>query len=216
MPEGLAVNFEAINPDEDGRSNLWRATFTISPDSPEGGKSYALRLDSDIELPKGEELASATPVKPGTPTVYQVTANINYRILGAPSLQPQYVSLGLVRPGQPVVRNVRLTSHEPDFDLSNVTAEVVGEGDQPLNWADRFTASVKPVSGSNAVDIELRLEGLPEEADGSFRGRVLIKTGHPSKPEEFVRFSGVCRKLAGNAVRPQPGKPPVAEKGAGK
>ncbi|MEM9380347.1 MAG: DUF1573 domain-containing protein [Planctomycetota bacterium] len=218
LPPGLSVDLQPINADEAGRASMWRASFAIAADSPEGGKSYALRLNSDIELPATSKKFAAVEKKGGQPTVYTVTANVNYRILGALSLQPQYVSMGLVRPGQPVVRNVRLTCHEPDFDLSGVTAEIVPEGNRPLMWADRFAATVKPVSGSNAVDIELRLDGLPEEADGPFRGRVLIKTGHPAKPEDFFRFSGVCRKLAGTAARPvQPKRPavPQQKKGSG-
>ncbi len=215
LPQGLALDVEALNPNEEGKSNHWRATFTISDQSTAEPKGYMLRLNSDVALPQSK----ATKVKkPGAVAVYQASTNINYRILGALSLQPQYVSLGLVRPGQPVVRNVRLTCHEPEFDLSNVSVEVTGEGATELAWADRFAATVKPVSGSNAVDIELRLTGLPDDADGSFRGRVNIKTGHPSKPEEFFRFSGVCRKLSGQNVN-RPGKPkpvvkaPVKKKG---
>lgn len=198
LPQGLTLDVEPMNANEEGKSNHWRATFTVADDSTAEPKGYMLRLNSDVELPTSKTKAK----KPGAVTVYQASTNINYRILGALSLQPQYVSLGLVRPAQPVVRNVRLTCHEPEFDLSNVTVTVTGEGDQDLAWADRFAASVKPVSGSNAVDIELRLTGLPEDADGSFRGRVEIKTGHPSKPEEFFRFSGVCRKLSGQGASP--------------
>ncbi len=204
LPAGLAMDFGPVNADESGKASVWRATFTVGKDSPEGGKSYAVRLNSDVELPKNDKLPSKAPAKPGAPTVYQVTANVNYTILGAISLQTQYLSLGLVRPDQPVVRNVRLTCHEADFDLSNVKATLTGEGNQPLQWEDRFKVSVKPVSGSNAVDIELRLTGLPDDADGSFRGRVLIETGHPTKPTDFVRFSGVCRKTARGAARPTP------------
>ena len=47
------------------------------------GKSYAVRLNSDVEMPKNPDLPTKAPVKPGTPTVYQVTANVNYTILGA-------------------------------------------------------------------------------------------------------------------------------------
>ncbi|MEM9801325.1 MAG: DUF1573 domain-containing protein [Planctomycetota bacterium] len=207
VPEGLEVNLEAVNPGDDGRASMWRATFRVGADSPEGGKSYALRLNSDVEMPISatkEAKAKAKAAKVNVPTVYTVTANVNYRILGALSIQPQFVSLGLVRPGQSVVRNVRLTCHEEGFDLSGAKATIVGEGAQPLNWADRFSTTIKPVGGSNAVDVELRLDGLPDEADGSFRGRVVIETGHPSKPEMFYRFSGVCRKLAGQAQRPTP------------
>ncbi|WP_419190232.1 DUF1573 domain-containing protein [Saltatorellus ferox] len=198
MPQGLSLNVEAINPNDEGKSNHWRATFTIAEDSTAEPKGYMLRLNSDVPLPESKAHAA----KPGAVAVYQASTNINYNILGALSLQPQYVSLGLVRPGQTVVRNVRLTCHEPEFDLSNVSVEITGEQAAELAWADRFAASVKPVSGSNAVDIELRLTGLPDDADGSFRGRVNIKTGHPSKPEEFFRFSGVCRKLAGEGGTP--------------
>ncbi len=217
LPQGLTLDVQPMNPNEEGKSNHWRASFTVADDSTAEPKGYMLRLNSDVELPTSKAKAK----KPGAVTVYQASTNINYRILGALSLQPQYVSLGLVRPGQPVVRNVRLTCHEPDFDLSNVTVAVVGEGQQELAWADRFAATVKPVSGSNAVDIELRLTGLPDDADGSFRGRVNIKTGHPSKPDEFFRFSGVCRKLSGQGASPviRPGeakKAPVkVEKKAG-
>jgi|GEM_PF-2502361 len=205
LPAGLSMDFAPVNPDESGKASVWRATFKVAKDSPEGGKSYAVRLNSDVELPKNDKAPSKAQAKPGAPTVYQVTANVNYTILGAISLQTQYLSLGLVRPDQPVVRNVRLTCHEADFDLSEVKATLTGEGNQPLQWADRFKVSVKPVSGSNAVDIELRLNGLPADADGSFRGRVVIETGHPSKPTDFVRFSGVCRKTARGVARPVTG-----------
>ena len=197
LPQGLTLQVEPLNPTEEGKSNHWRATFTVADDSTAEPKGYMLRLNSDVELPNSK----TKPHKPGAPTVYQASTNINYRILGALSLQPEYVSLGLVRPGQPVVRNVRLTAHKPDLDLSAVTVEVTGEGDKELPWADRFAASVKPVSGSNAVDIELRLTGLPDDADASFRGRVIIKTGYEAKPEESFRFSGVCRKLAGGGAK---------------
>ena len=46
---------------------------------------------------------------------------------------------------------------------------------------------------TNALDIQLQLEGLPEGTTGSFRGEMVIKTGHERKPELLVRFSGVCR-----------------------
>lgn len=199
MPEGLSFEVEPVNPDEEGKSSQWAASFKVGPTAPEGAGGYMLRMNTDIKLP-----TPATPPVKGkaVPIYYSCDANISYNIIGALSMQPAYISLGLVRPGQPQVRSTRLTAHEEDFDLSGVKVEVVGEGGQELLWADRFAATVKPVAGSNAVDVELRLEGLPDEADGAFRGRVKITTGHESKPELFLRFSGVCRKLAGNVARP--------------
>ena len=215
VPDGLSVEVVPVTPDEEGKSNQWTATFTIGSDAREGAGGFMLRMNSDVTLP--EKKVSTDPAvaakqklkNGGKPLVYTCDANISYNVIGALSMTPQYISLGLVRPGQAVVRSARLTAYEDDFDLSGVKVSVVPEGKQELKWADSFAASVKPVSGSNAVDIELRLKGLPEDADGAFRGRVRIETGHPANPELFLRFSGVCRKLAGNAQRPQPVKKPV-------
>lgn len=214
VPEGLSVDVVAVNPDEEGKSNQWTATFTIGADAREGAGGFMLRMNSDVALPDKKistdpAVAAKQKLKNGgKPLVYTCDANISYNVIGALSMTPQYISLGLVRPGQAVVRSARLTAHEDDFDLSGVKVSVVPEGQQELKWADSFVANVKPVSGSNAVDVELRLQGLPEDADGAFRGRVRIETGHPANPELFLRFSGVCRKLAGNAQRPQPVKKP--------
>jgi hypothetical protein len=53
---------------------------------------------------------------------------------------------------------------------------------------------------SNAIDVQLVLEGLPDGSDGSFRGVMVILTGHPTKPELAVRFSGVCRAGVGTVL----------------
>lgn len=211
-PAGLTVDYEAINPDEEGKSNQWRATFTVAPDAKEGPGGYLLRLQSDVELPKNEKVEKAKQKagkKGPTKMFFTCDASCSYNVLGALSMRPQYMSLGLIRPGQPVVRSARLTSHDDSFDLAGVTASVVGQNGQPLEFADAFSVEVKPVDGNpKAVDIELRLNGLPAETNSTFKGKVLVKTGHPAKPEMGVNFSGVCRKLAGAPSRP---KTPVSK-----
>lgn len=232
VPEGLTVSIDAVNPNAEGKSSQWAATFVIGAGAKEGPGGFMLRLNSDVELPQSKKAKALTPeeeakaaLKGAKATVYTCDANISYNVIGALSMAPQYISLGLVRPGQAVVRSARLTSHESDFDLSGVKVELVGEGNAELQWAEQFIASVKPVAGTNAVDIELRLSGLPESADGAFRGRVKITTGHPNKPEMFLRFSGVCRKLAAGSgpsrpvmkkPAPQPKTPSQKPAGGGK
>ena len=49
----------------------------------------------------------------------------------------------------------------------------------------------------SAEQIRRRWNYVPEGADGSFRGKMIIKTGHPAKPSMEVRFSGVCRAGVG-------------------
>ena len=189
QPQGMDISLEAINPGEDGRAGHWRATVTVGEGAKEGAIGYQLRLKTDRAMP-----AATEKLKQGHASTYTANASINGRILGALSYTPQFVSLGLVRPGQRVPRNVKVISHDPSFDLSQVKVELQGEQGKPLQWAEHFSTSVTPASGlANAVEVRLTLEGLPDGSDGSFRGVMLIKTGNVSKPELQVRFSGVCR-----------------------
>lgn len=197
VPEGFSYELKAINPDADGRSNQWQVSMRVSGDATEGARGYAMTLLTDVPLPVTPEVKASAATGKQVPTTYNIATNVNYRVLGIISLNPQYLSLGLVRPGSPVVRNVKLVSQDPNFDLSNVTVTIEGDNGEPLQWAEHFSTAVKPALGQNAVDIQLSLDGLPEGADGSFRGIMVVKTGHPSKPQEVVRFSGVCRKLTG-------------------
>lgn len=204
MPEGLEIDLQPVNPDDDGRAGHWRATVTVGEGAQEGPIGYQLRLLTDVEMPAKEPEHSVDDGhghEPNDPallgakvTYHQVNASVSGRVLGPLSFTPQFVSLGLVRPGQRVPRNVKLISHDPDFDLSGVKVELRGEGGRDLAFAEFLTTSVRPATGmSNALDIQLQLEGLPEGTDGSFRGEMVIHTGHPRKPELLVRFSGVCR-----------------------
>ncbi|MEZ6013688.1 MAG: DUF1573 domain-containing protein [Planctomycetota bacterium] len=200
VPAGFSYELKAVNPDAEGKSAHWQVSMRVSADADEGPHGYAMTLLTDVPLPVSPHAKDAGKgLAPGkhVPTVYSINSNVNYRVLGVISLNPQYLSMGLVRPGSPVVRNVKLVSQDPNFDLSNVSVSIEGENGEPLQWAEHFSAEVKPALGMNAVDIQLSLDGLPEGADGSFRGVMVVKTGHPSKPQELVRFSGVCRKLAG-------------------
>ena len=46
LPAGLSMDFVPIGPDDEGKASVWRSTFSVCKVSPEGGKSYAVRLDS--------------------------------------------------------------------------------------------------------------------------------------------------------------------------
>ena len=200
-PAGLEIELVAVNAEEDGRSNHWRATVTAGPGLAEGHLGYALRLTTDLDQPISdaqlERLRLKAPDAP--PPKYAVTANISGRVLGVLSYTPGFLSMGLVTPGQRVVRTVRLTCHDPERDLSKLTAKIQGERGAELVWADRFSIKVEDVEGENAKDVHLTLEGLPEGSDGSFRGELVIETGVPEKPliDPPIRFSGVCRSRIG-------------------
>lgn len=203
LPPGMTVDLSPVGPYGDGRSSHWQATVTVGEGANEGPIGYQIRLNSDIEMP--EEKAH-TPEGPGPVIVggakfYKVSASVNGRVLGALSFTPQFLSMGLVRPGQVVKRNVKVISHDPSFDLSTATVEVRPEAGQELAWKENFSTSLRPAVGlSNAIDVQLVLEGLPDGSDGSFRGVMVILTGHPTKPELAVRFSGVCRAGVGTVL----------------
>jgi len=186
-PEGLVVELTPVNPGEDGRSSHWQVKASVGPKLQEGPFGYQVHLVSDKEMENGK----AEP--DGSKEPYSIFVNVNARVLGVLSCSPQYLSMGLVRPGQVVGRSVRIQNHDETFELSNVQASVVGYKGEEFPWAESFTTNLRPVPGQDAVDVELRLEGLPEGSDGSFKGQVLIQTGHPKKPEVEVTFSGVCR-----------------------
>jgi len=125
--------------------------------------------------------------------------------------------MGLVRPGQVVKRTVQLVSHDENFQLGEAKVTTRGFRGAAFPWSDHFEVSTEPVPGKNAVAITLNLTGLPDGADGSFKGEMVIETGHPDKPEHLVTFSGVCRSGVGSAprvrsnpgeTRPQPGVGP--------
>jgi hypothetical protein len=208
MPHGMTVELVPVNPNDDGRSHHWQAKVALGPDLKEGPANYTLALTTD------KEMVGAKAKPDGSMPRYTISASINARVLGLISCSPQYLSMGLVRPGQVVPRSVRLVSQDADFDLTGVQVEVQGEKGAVFKWSDSFTTEVRPVPGQNAVDVTLRLEGLPADSDGSFKGVMMIKTGHESKGEVPVRFSGVCRAGVVRSARPV-AKQPEAKKKAG-
>jgi hypothetical protein len=214
-PAGLEIELMPVNPDDEGRSSHWQARVTIGAAANEGSLGHQLTLVSDRERPDAhdahdghdhddvdetglddrakKELEQKKLEQQQLGTTYTVHTSIAGRVLGVLSHTPQFLSMGLVRPGQVTPRFVEVLSHDPDFDLSSITATVRGENGAELPWSEYFTTSVKPASRANAVDVELKLTGLPEGAEGSFRGELVIQTGNEAKPEILVRFSGVCR-----------------------
>lgn len=212
-PKGLDVTLSPVNPDEEGRASHWKVEVVVGPDAVEGNLGYQIRMTSDQARPDATELEKKNAVhqhnkdqggkdKDGkvlpthqVTTKYQVNVAVTGRILGAMTCSPQFLSMGLVRPGQVVPRTVKLISHDPDFkfDPETMTIEIKGDGGTPLRWAENFSGTIRAAQGVNGVDVELRLEGLPEGADGSFRGLLVIHTGHATKGTMEVHFSGVCR-----------------------
>lgn len=195
-PAGASIDLTPKTPDADGRSRMWELTVTLGPDLTEGNLARALQIVSDIEI-EGQELHEGEEAE-----VYEAGVTISAEVVGPFTFTPSYLSFGLVRPGELRTRSVRIDGHDTEFPLAQnlptvrvVGAPVANEPGVYQDWdlTEYFVAEVKPVEGQNSVDIELRLEGLPEEKRGSFGGMLLVDLGHPKKPEIELRVTGVCR-----------------------
>jgi hypothetical protein len=187
MPQGLSFEVKPIDPDAEGKSARWEVQVKLGPGLLEGNLAYTVGIKSDIEIPGGEKLPS------GAPPVYEVSMPVMARVTGMISYTPAFVSLGLIRPGQVVSRSVRITSHDPDFKIPEPKVIVSGRGGADWEFTDRFSTVIRPVAGENSVDVELRLDGMPDTLNGSFTGELTIQIGHAEKPEIKLPITGVCR-----------------------
>ncbi len=195
LPEGLAIAVEPEAPDADGRAARWKVKVILGPGAREGQMGYPIVLTSS------EEVSGAKPGPDGAIPHHAVNVMATARVRGLISWEPMYLSFGLVRPGQVVARTFVVKSFDPAFSFpAGLASRFVGSTDnQPeFKWAQHFSVTTRPAADGKGIEVELTLNGLPEEADGSFQGRLILETGHSAKPEVPVLFSGVCRAGAGN------------------
>lgn len=193
LPQGVFCDMMPINPDAEGKSSRWEMLVTVGPGLEEGNLAQAIRVVSDYELP------GAKPLVNGDMPTQEFNVTASARILGVISHNPQYLSMGLVRPGQVMSRTVRVESHDAEFNLSaEMPCRVTGIKDpkggfREWEYAGNFSTTVRPVDGANAVDVELSLDGMPEGVNGSFRGTLVIEVGHSDKSTLEIPITGVCR-----------------------
>jgi len=164
IPQGMRVEVAPVDADADGKSAHWEVVCHLGPGLVEGNVAYTVALKSDVTIPGGEKLPN------GAEPTYEVSVPIMARVTGMISYTPAFVSLGLIRPGQVVSRTVRVTSHDPAFKLTEPKILVQGRDGPEWDLASHFSTVIRPVAGDNSIDIELRLDGMPESLNGSITG----------------------------------------------
>jgi len=193
LPGGMTIDLEPLEPDGDGRAKSWKVVVKIGEGLNEGRIGYPINLLSD-------RLIEGAPAQAdGSPTVYTTTAMVSALVKGLISYNPLYLSYGLVRPGQIQSRTLRIECNDPDFDFPpDVATKIVAPGnvEQESPYAEHFSASVRPAADGKALDVELTLNGMPDGMNSSFQGKLVVVTGHPTKEQVEVLFSGVCRGAA--------------------
>ncbi|MFT7485696.1 MAG: hypothetical protein ACI9F9_001546 [Candidatus Paceibacteria bacterium] len=200
LPAGAKCELLPVNPDGEGRAARWDLSVTLGPELTEGNLARAISITSDVEIPGSD------PVVDGDASKYSATVTLSAQVVGPFSYNPPYLSMGLVRPGQVATRTVTVECHDGDFSfadtppsvrivgLQNPQADLGAEATfRDWEYADVFTPTLRPVEGKNAVEIELRLEGMPESTTGSFRGTLVVDLGHPDKKQIALVITGVCR-----------------------
>jgi hypothetical protein len=215
-PEGVAVALEPLEPNAEGMSNRWKATVSLSETAREGALVHPVGLVSD------QLIQGARPNADGSPAAYTASAMTRGMIRGPVNVDQQYLGFGLIRPGQVASRTVKLTSFDQGFQFGPLETSLTGANEQvrEFKWAKYFSATTRPSEDGKSVQVELTCNGLPEEAEGSWSGQLVIQTGHPKKPEMRVTFSGILRagqtKPVGAATAPGGAAPlPVPAQPAG-
>ncbi|HTF88003.1 MAG TPA: DUF1573 domain-containing protein [Planctomycetota bacterium] len=204
---GFKVDIKPTNPDETGAAERWEVKVTMGPDCREGNQGYPVQLRSD-------QLVPGAPVGPdGQAPAYGAQVMVQGRVRGLISFEPQYLSFGLVRPGQELTRTLKISCFDDKFQLAQPKSmKLVGQSDAvpDFRWAENFEVTAKPAADGKTMDIDVTLKGMPAGSDTAFQGRVLIETGHPARPTIAVLFSGVCRANAPVAPTPVPAPTPPA------
>ncbi len=187
---GIRIEIKAVNPDAEGRSERWEVKVTLGPDCREGGMGYPVQLRSD-------QLVANAPVgHDGQAAAYGASVMVSAKVRGLISFEPQYLSFGLVRPGQQLTRTLKISCYDEKFQLAlpkSVSFKGQSDAVPEFRWAENFEAVSRLSEDGKSVDIDVMLKGMPAGADSAFQGRVMIETGHPARPTIAVLFSGVCR-----------------------
>jgi hypothetical protein len=188
LPKNVALQVVPVSPGDDGRSNEWNVTVVAGPGLPIGIRNYPCQVSTDIEVAKPK-----FPNQDGSAKYHQVPLAVQARVIGMVHAEPAFVGFGMIRPGEVVERVVRIQSND-DYQLAAdtlVTMEGLYGGE--FEYADLFTTTLEPVEEGKSMDLRVRLEGLPDEVNGSFGGILKVAVGHPSMKDLTIRFSGVCR-----------------------
>jgi hypothetical protein len=188
IQEPLKLDYTAKDPDAEGKSNEWTVHVAFGPNAQIGMRTYPVNFKTDllVEHPK-------YPVKDGPPPTHGFMLNVQAQVSGMVSAEPSFLTFGMVRPGEPLERSLRIQCHD-DFKLrSDLPVVIEGLQGQELPFKDAFAVVIEPDADGKSANVKVQLKGMPADLNGSFGGLLRLKVGHPYMDEVQVRFSGVCR-----------------------
>jgi len=187
IPAELAVEFEAEEPDANGRSNTWKVEVTLGGSTLAAGP-YQFLLPIDSDSPNPNAPADARPDQRWLGGSVLVTADI----LDVYTYSPRQLVFGAVSPDTSVSRGLAFHSFDEDYPLESLDIEVVGENGAPLANRELYHTRVEPGNADGTWRVELMIDGLPADA-GKFVGQLRIATKNPNRPTIDIPFVGVVR-----------------------
>lgn len=187
LPPGeVSVEFDAVNPDADGRANTWDVTLNLLPGISKGDHQYKLIFVTDVE----NEHAAIIKEEGKFPTHRSdIWAKAEVRSLM--DVRPQRLSFGGIIPGRPVSKKVIVRNLDPDFEFKPKEYRLLRPGEGGVvSFIDHCKVKARETEPGVAWEFELTIS-RPEE-DGNFGGVLMILTGHPL--EEFIEvdFKGIA------------------------
>ncbi|MSR61080.1 MAG: DUF1573 domain-containing protein [Planctomycetes bacterium] len=188
VQEPVKLSYTAKEPDAEGRSNEWEIQVALGPNTEIGMRNYPINFKSDLAIAHPKY-----PSPDGAPQYHGFMVNVQAQVTGMVSAEPSFLTFGMVRPGEPIERALRVESHDEFKLTADMAYSFEGLQGQEFPYKDAFQVTIAPLEDGKAADMRVRLTGLPADLNGSFGGVLRLKVGHPFMDELQLRFSGVCR-----------------------
>ena len=180
LPQGIELDFEAVDPDADGRSARWNGVARIGPGAEVSVLRWPVTLESDRRSagPSGEVALGG-----GLLLVAEIRAALQFA--------PPHLSLGVLAAQSVRAQSVQLVVHDASIDAAKL--HVWSEVDFAGSPGDEYVRArlVPRATGDTTLDLELTVSGLPAGTPGRLSGRVFVGL-EPGQPLTSLGFAGVA------------------------
>jgi len=168
-PDLLTVT---IVPDPDGNPQRIGMVVQASPAAPSGSYREIVRLQTNV------------------PTMPQVDFEVSWDVLHSIELSHYHIDFRYVKPGQKLLRKLRVWAADPAVTFSVTGVEI----DLPS-----CEVKAEPVKGENATLVTLEGRALPQDdplvkkTAGRLQGTLRVFTDHPEQPELQAKVTYILR-----------------------
>ncbi|MBI1380818.1 MAG: DUF1573 domain-containing protein [Planctomycetaceae bacterium] len=180
LPRGIELDFEALDPGADGRSNRWKGVARIGPGAEVSVLRWPVTLESDRRSagPSGEVALGG-----GLLLVAEIRSALQFA--------PPHLSLGVLAAQSVRAQSVQLVVYDASIDASKL--QLWSEVDFGGAPGDEYVRArlVPRANGDTTLDLELTVSGLPAGTPGRLSGRVFVGL-EPGQPLTSLGFAGVA------------------------